>query len=330
MRAAGTGWLWLSVFLMTSNVSLFFWSGKLVADAWVCPYRHNLKVICVEYGQGVGTAIRLVYERTISGRCFAVFVNAEIVGAVYAEASVFLGVLSSQLSMLAVNMTTNATVTIPVDFELDPLSIYCYIRDDDSLSLVSRSLSAHHLYHCTNDVLPYGVTQGNAHGRFVCDVNLVLKPDDDPPDEPGAMLNWCPVWSPVGLVAGCVRYPSWYAVPVASDFWFHPAVTVSGTAPVTARLTLVGEVRPLQPNLFFTPSGHYMVVFVNEVDGEDISTKIQLVHFVRDPVVAIRVCQPEIPFFVDMNEIHSIALDDHLGVIYISYLRGYIFAVPFA
>jgi len=63
-----------------------------------------------------------------------------------------------------------------------------------------------------------------------------------------------------------------------------------------------------------------------DADSGDISTKLQLIQFAKDPP-AMHV---GMLFFIDLNEVHSIALDGHFGVVYLSHLQGFIFAVPFA
>jgi hypothetical protein len=69
---------------------------------------------------------------------------------------------------------------------------------------------------------------------------------------------------------------------------------------------------------------------------EDTHPQLHLVHFVKDLPAAssIRVRRLTIPFFIESelisDKIYSVAVDDHLGVVYLTHERGYIFAVPFA
>jgi myo-inositol-hexaphosphate 3-phosphohydrolase len=62
--------------------------------------------------------------------------------------------------------------------------------------------------------------------------------------------------------------------------------------------------------------------------------QLNLIHFVKGPPASIQVRQLPIPSSIrselELDEIHSIAVDDHLGVLYLANQDGFIFAVPFA
>ena len=69
--------------------------------------RHILRVVSVEYGPGLSTVMRQVYQTTLPLKGIALFVHADVVGVIIDT--------PSQLSMLAVNIVTDVIVTIPVE-----------------------------------------------------------------------------------------------------------------------------------------------------------------------------------------------------------------------
>jgi uncharacterized cupredoxin-like copper-binding protein len=83
--------------------------------------RQVLRVACVEYGPDKVTTIQHVYETAVLPESIAVFIHAEVLGVLFATLT--------GMFMTAVNMTTEATVTIPVDleheFELDQVGLMC-------------------------------------------------------------------------------------------------------------------------------------------------------------------------------------------------------------
>ena len=74
--------------------------------------RHFLDVLCVEYEPGAARTLRRVYRRVAPAiyllDCLAVFMQAAIVGMIYTNST------SQQLFLLAVNIHTNASITIPL------------------------------------------------------------------------------------------------------------------------------------------------------------------------------------------------------------------------
>jgi hypothetical protein len=77
-------------------------------------------------------------------------------------------------------------------------------------------------------------------------------------------------------------------------------------------------------------SGNYLLVCISaavlhDEDLERENLQIYLIRFVKGPPASIQARRLPIPWFID-----SIALDDHLGVLYLTSLRGFVFAVPFA
>jgi hypothetical protein len=74
-------------------------------------YRHLLEVFCVDYGPGAPNVLRNVYQKnTFPLPIFflAVFMQDSIVGMIYANS------LTVQLFLVAFNIYTNASITIPL------------------------------------------------------------------------------------------------------------------------------------------------------------------------------------------------------------------------
>jgi hypothetical protein len=209
---------------------------------------------------------------------------------------------------------------------LQPRRMHCYMGEQSVYLVTRMKNSVRYIYRCDADVLPYEDTRGKLEGRFVRHLELTI---DEWTGGPGAVTLPFAVWSPTGLTDSMVKYPSSYSEPITTTFWFHPAVSPNTAQPASARLTFVGELRSFRPFPFFTPSGNYMVYCCDVHDVGDITRKLYLAHFTKDPP-AIQVMQLDIPFFIGLDDIDSVAVDDHKGVVFLCHTQGCIFAVPFA
>jgi hypothetical protein len=142
--------------------------------------------------------------------------------------------------------------------------------------------------------------------------------------------------SPQGLAGLFITYPRSYSDPPTTTILFQPSLFTYFNPSSTSRLVLPGEVRLYRPQPFSTPSGNYMLLCVDAsleefCQDKDVASKLHLVHFTNEPP-SLEVRQLEMPFFInpEMDSIHSMAVDDHLGVVYLAHDEGYIFSVPFA
>jgi hypothetical protein len=285
---------------------------------------------------------RVYHNVTNLSACVSVFFHAQVVG------MLFLPDFSPHLSLLAVNIETNVSVTIPLTnvilglvrvslrfhvrhlTHLQPNFIKCIIQQN-CLYIVHQMPSCVCLvFRCDIRALPWGDSPRKTDGLFL-DEPVLVRPSE-------AMLADlrpvpCQLLSPAGLAALYVKYPEWYADPTTTTVMFQPDIFTTFTPSQTSDLVLLGEVRSARPSPFCTASGNYMLLWLDQgmEEEHDGHPKLHLVHFVKDPV-SIQVRPLEMPFFVDaqLDGIHSMAVDDHLGVVYLSHERGYIFAVPYA
>lgn len=78
-------------------------------------------------------------------------------------------------------------------------------------------------------------------------------------------------------------------------------------------------------------SGRYtaMILECNESGSPDPPVTLRLLEFVQSPS-EVRCKNLEVPCFIDLEEVYSIGIDEHYGVIYLSDCRGVIFALPYA
>ena len=202
---------------------------------------------------------------------------------------------------------------------------------NNCLHIVQQSLSCEcYVFHCDIGTLPWGDSSGKTEGRLIGDPDAITILEAMTEDlEPVP----CQLLSSAGLVNLYLKYPDGYGYPITTTVMFQPDVFTTFIGYEMPSLELTGEVRPTRPSVFCTASGNYMLLWLDqEVQEEDVQhPKLHLVRFVKDPV-SIQVRPLEMPFFVDaqLDGIHSMAVDDHLGVVYLSHERGYIFAVPYA
>ena len=188
------------------------------------------------------------------------------------------------------------------------------------------------VFRCDIGALPWGDSSGKTDGRSL-DGPVMIRPSEAVSADLRSVS--CQLLSPTGLVALYLKYPEWYADPTTTTVMFQPDVFTTFTPSQTPGLVLLGEARGFRPSAFCTASGNYMLLCLDQGTDEAHEhgghPKLHLVRFVKDPV-SIQVRPLEMPFFIDaqLDGIHSMAVDDHLGVVYLSHERGYIFAVPYA
>jgi hypothetical protein len=129
-----------------------------------------------------------------------------------------------------------------------------------------------------------------------------------------------------------------YANPTTTTIIFQPDIFTSFRSTDTLRLVFPGEVHRTHSHGFSTYSGNYLLLCISSQDEQDDYMQypdltLHLVHFVKDPP-SIQVRQLTMPHSVESElsffRIHSMAVDDHLGVVYLTHKDGCIFAVPFA
>lgn len=64
-------------------------------------------------------------------------------------------------------------------------------------------------------------------------------------------------------------------------------------------------------------------------EGENPEPILSLLHFQDEPR-SVQAHELELPFYITLDQIYAIALDERLGVVYLSHVSGYLFAIPYA
>jgi hypothetical protein len=133
------------------------------------------------------------------------------------------------------------------------------------------------------------------------------------------------------MMAVYLQFPHSYSDQTTTAITFRPNTPLVSAV----HLVLPGEMRQSRPAGYTTASGNYLLVCTNSVTAEGtLRDDLHLIRFVKDPVAQIQARRLTMPFFIQSEfadeRIPSVAVDDHLGVVYLSHERGYIFAIPFA
>lgn len=79
-----------------------------------------------------------------------------------------------------------------------------------------------------------------------------------------------------------------------------------------------------------SPSGTYSLVVVKQVtDGVDLAFRLLLLQYDSEsPNIKTR--ELDVPFYINLDDIYSVAIEERYGVIYLSHTRGHLFALPYA
>jgi hypothetical protein len=147
----------------------------------------------------------------------------------------------------------------------------------------------------------------------------------------------CQILQPVGLTAVHATIPDTFAIPATIHILFQPDIyTAFRPSSDTLRLVLPGEAR--EENVFSTHSGNCILVCIltapQDESLEGANPQLHIIRFAKGPPASIRVRRLPIPVFVESeleaDKICSMAVDDHLGVLYMTNEQGFIFGVPYA
>jgi len=122
----------------------------------------------------------------------------------------------------------------------------------------------------------------------------------------------------VSLYPSCAAYPHLGA----ADFQFAAVHEIKGE---------VGSYLGDTPWLVgFSPSGTYSVVVMKRMtDGVDLTFTLLLLQYDMK-TSKIQTRQLDLPFYINLNKIYSVAIEERYGVVYLSHTRGHLFAVPYA
>ncbi|KAG5653164.1 hypothetical protein H0H81_002006 [Sphagnurus paluster] len=83
-----------------------------------------------------------------------------------------------------------------------------------------------------------------------------------------------------------------------------------------------------------SPSGTYTIFAMQSNDyigGDDLALRLHLLQISDDPALKpILDRQIELPFYIALDKIYSLAIDERCGVIYLSHVQGHLFTLPYA
>lgn len=143
-------------------------------------------------------------------------------------------------------------------------------------------------------------------------------------------------WSPQGLHGIFVQYTSNYTNTTRTlvrSWHLQPASSTYDEMALEGRVSSYsqGQVSPWL--VASSPSGTYSVAIINCSEIEETSGGVcrglRLLQYLRDPP-GIQSRELTLPFYVDLDQIYAIAIDERRGVIYVSHVLGHLFSIPYA
>ncbi|RDB15202.1 hypothetical protein Hypma_004821 [Hypsizygus marmoreus] len=296
----------------------------------------SLRVVSVEYGDGNVPAMRTVYQGPIPRPCRALFIYKDVVGIIPYSYD------DSPACIHAINFVTRLSVNISVELgdSINNTSyIFCSIVDGTPFIITAQD-RMHHIYRCPIEVLPLDEDTAIEDGATI-QGNLVqiaalhaVDPEDTFYDYETPDLKW----SPRGLHAFFVLYNiSSQVIETHPCFWpidhtYPPSpdqVQRLATMSFEGTVAAYFESRTSPWLVATSQSGTYAAVVVNREVGPNALPTLFLIEYDSDPL-KIESRQLELPFFINLDQIYAIAIDESLGVIYLSHALGHLFAVPYA
>lgn len=198
----------------------------------------------------------------------------------------------------------------------------------------------HDVYHCPTDLLFPSVDSTLENGS---DRDIELIPSLQLSDFNTKWLSTHdyesagPSLSPRGLHANFTLYHDVSQLTFTTLISFHPINGLpSPRSDSVSELILNGPIAKhplsaLSPWLIASSSsGMYTAVildmsYTSSPDGH----QLYLVRFAHDPP-GITSCQLTVPFYINLEQIYSLGMDERCGVLYLSHFKGHLFALPFA
>ena len=231
--------------------------------------------------------------------------------------------------------------------------VFCSLVDGEPY-IVAASISSWHynIYRCSVDAFPHGQAIGwedraSKDGTSIARVVSALIPTDAHgyySDREMVDVQW----SPQGLNAIFNLYNSRRegAAPRAyTHITFQPTASLypptlpQAGSPIIVETMLEGQICSYHGHhspwlCASTQSGNYKAIIIHdefaESDHAGSRAFLHLLQFDGDlerPKVHDR--QLELPFYIDLLEVHAIAIDERRGVIYLSHGFGHLFTVPY-
>lgn len=143
-------------------------------------------------------------------------------------------------------------------------------------------------------------------------------------------------WSPRGLHGIFVQYTSDYdntTRTLVRSWRVQPSSLTYDEITLEGRVSSYSQSRFAPWLVASSPSGTYSVAIINRSEVEETSggvcSGLRLLQYSRDPP-GIQSRELTLPFYVDLDQIYAIAIDERCGVVYVSHVLGHLFSIPYA
>ncbi|KAF9465807.1 hypothetical protein BDZ94DRAFT_307279 [Collybia nuda] len=297
--------------------------------------RISLRVIAMTYGERSAPEMKELFSSYLDVPCRALFICRDVIGVVP-----FAVDDSALFSIRAFNYNTGISFNIFVDlgYQIYNTSyVFCSVFDDTPYVITVEDKD-YCIHKVPWELLPHGSKTcsiedgGSVEGNLTLVAEISRAGVEDSFYVETAELRW----SPRGLHGIFVQYTSSYTdttctlvrswprdLPPSS----HNEMTMDG------RVSSYSQSRVSPWLVGSSPSGTYSAAIINCSEVEETSSRVCsglcLLEYSCDPP-GVQCRQLTLPFYIDLDQIYSIALDERCGVIYISHVLGHLFAIPYA
>ncbi|GLB38501.1 hypothetical protein LshimejAT787_0503660 [Lyophyllum shimeji] len=311
-----------------------------------------LLIVSVEYGSRKSPSIRTICQSALPQHwrtARALFLCKDVVGVIpYFDGG-------SSPSILAINYVQNVSVSIPLTqehFMNNNTDLFCSDVNGTSFIVIS-DVDMYWVYRVSTGVLPSGVDSEWEDGATVNDPGSVVPVAEIyAPETEGSYDREVPdvSWSPQGLHAlhifygtGAVNLSGIHSTRTRTSLW--PMQTLHRLSPsghgqdiASATTVVQGTVGSYLGSeglhapwlVASSESGIYSVAIIH-CDDDDLRQTSRLHLFQYDS------CSPEIwvrqlalPVDIGIHEIFAIAMDERLGIIYLSHVQGRLLVMTYA
>ncbi|KAF8875307.1 hypothetical protein BD779DRAFT_1678313 [Infundibulicybe gibba] len=282
-----------------------------------------LHVFRVKYGNETNTTIERIFHAPLRNCGNGLFINKDVVGLITLHAS--------YINVHATNFITEATslIRISVGYPIHVASHLCSYMQGRMLSIVIADGSEYDIFGCPADEIPFGNTHTSQLGGeriLEGDVIRTGRIDDresHTSDLEVVMLNQCPL----GLYT-IIQFE--YRGRFAALFRFWPAGNQD--ALTTLRLKGIIPYRDDKLPLIASSASGSCVAFILDQTPRlgrfGAIMSLYLVTFTNPDKICVHL--PEVPDYINLEDVHSIGVDEHCGIIYLLTESGNVFAIPYA
>ncbi|KAF8073379.1 hypothetical protein FPV67DRAFT_1477570 [Lyophyllum atratum] len=306
-------------------------------------------IFSIEYGPGKIPSIQKIFQTRLAllrqPGPRGLFLCKDVVGMVTCPKDI------SSPPIRAINFAKNLWVNISTtphaEFINTAAYICCSVVDGTPFIVGEDDQNkAFRVYRCPLDALPWDEGSYWEDGPSI-DVEggvvlaaVIATPEDDEWHAPEAK------WSPLGFHAlylqQVVQREDWdtHSTYMQACFWSsdktQPHAAQAGPSHTVATPGIYGKLGSYHgsdgspPLLGSSPSGSYSTLVIDRF--EDLVDQAKSLHLIiydsKAPHIQMRPL--DLPFYIDLEQIYSVAIDERYGVIYLSHIRGHLFTLPYA